>query len=280
MDGVFFIDKPKGMTSRDVVNFLMKKFSFRKMGHVGTLDPFATGLLIVISGKATKIGQFLESEDKVYVATLVLGEARDSEDETGTRTATAEVPPLTKSEIQRVFDSMLGRQKQIPPMYSAIKQNGVPLYRLARQGIEVERKEREIVIYSLDCLDYQDGKLTFRVHCSKGTYVRTLGVTIAEKLHTLGYLSSLRREKVGNISVQNANFLEEVQVEHLHSMLEAMCNFPTMEVPSSLVEDIKNGKRIALSCQEEKVLLVYQNTPLAVYEKEDEKYRCVRGLWS
>lgn len=185
MDGLFLINKPAGVTSRDVCNCLMRKFRFKKVGHVGTLDPFATGLLVVVMGKATKVVPFLEKEDKHYIATLKLGEKTDTLDLDGKIIEKKEVPELNKKEVSKVLHSFVGKLNQLPPMYSAVKYKGVPLYKLARSNIEIDRKIRTIEIIKVRLISIKDNLIKFSLDCSKGTYVRTFGEQFAEKLGQL-----------------------------------------------------------------------------------------------
>lgn len=224
MNGFLLVDKPAGYTSNDILNILKKRLGFKKMGHTGTLDPFATGLLLVGLGSALKQIPHLNEEPKIYSATLKLGEKTDTMDLTGRIIETAAIPSLSETEIRDKLSPLIGPQEQIPPMYSAKKIGGKKLYELARQGISVPRKPVPITIYNLEFLPDM-GSLTpghgepveplnpvsgpsnlllFRVSCSRGTYVRVLGETIAEHLGTVGHLTSLRRLSAGAFSVTDA----------------------------------------------------------------------------
>ena len=175
MDGVIIINKQKNFTSHDVVNVIRKKLNIKKVGHTGTLDPNATGVLPILVGKATKISKYLIEHDKTYIATIKLGEKTDTGDNEGQVIEEKLVPPdLKKEDINNVLQSFLGKQKQVPPMYSAIKINGKKLYEYAREGKEVKIEAREIEIYKIQLLEYKNSKIKFEVECSKGTYIRTL----------------------------------------------------------------------------------------------------------
>lgn len=204
MNGFLLIDKPAGPTSNDILNILKKKTGIKKMGHSGTLDPFATGLLIVAVGRATKLIPLLNDEPKVYQATLKLGEATDTLDCEGKIVETKPVPPLDSPSIESVLKFFLGKTRQIPPMFSAKKIAGKKMYELARKGIEVERKPVEIEIFDIDYLGGDAPTISFRVSCSRGTYVRVLGADIAKALGTVGHLVELRRERSGSFDVSFA----------------------------------------------------------------------------
>ena len=189
MDGLILINKQKGFTSHDVVNVIRKKLNTKKVGHTGTLDPNATGVLPILIGKGTKISKYLMEHDKTYIATLKLGEKTDTGDSEGQVIEEKSIPKdLRKEDINDVLQSFLGKQKQLPPMYSAIKINGKKLYEYAREGKEVKIEPRNIEIYKIELLEYQNNKIKFEVECSKGTYIRTLCEDISQKLGTVGYM--------------------------------------------------------------------------------------------
>ncbi len=200
--------KPTGWTSFDVVKKVRGIIREKKVGHGGTLDPFAEGVLIVGTGKDTKTLNDISNQSKSYIATLTLGFSTDTLDLTGKTLEKSTVPELTEHRISDVLSSFLGEQKQIPPMYSAKKIKGVRLYKLARKDITVEREPSIITIHSLELVKTAVPELTFKVECSKGTYVRVLGDDIAKKLGTLGHLSYLQRSGVGDYTVKDSQTLE------------------------------------------------------------------------
>ena len=209
MDGIILINKPQGMTSHDVVNRVRRIMHTKKVGHCGTLDPMATGVLVVGINKATKAMQFLMSEEKEYRATLKLGSATDTYDSEG---KALETKPFTGYDhLDEVLSSFKGDSMQKPPMYSAIKINGKKLYEYAREGIEVEVPERPITIYKLDLVNAHDDEITIDVKCSKGTYIRTLCHDIGEKLQVGGCMEELERTKVGRFLKEDAVTLDEVR---------------------------------------------------------------------
>lgn len=213
MDGIIIIDKEQGYTSNDVVQIIKKNLG-EKVGHTGTLDPMATGVLPVLIGKGTLLSKYLIDHDKTYLATLKLGIKTDTGDITGDTIKTQSVDDeiLLEDNIKNVFSSIQGEQEQIPPMYSAIKVNGKKLYEYARKGLTVKVEPRTIKIYNTEIIniDIDNKEIAFRVSCSKGTYIRTLCETIAEKLGTVGTMKSLEREKVGIFDIKNAIKISEI----------------------------------------------------------------------
>lgn len=211
MDGVLNIDKPNGLTSHDVVRRVKRILHIKKAGHTGTLDPEATGVLPILIGKATKISQFLINSDKGYLCKMMLGVKTDTGDATGRIISISSGPFPSETEIRRAFKRFSGEILQIPPMYSAIKIKGMPLYSFARKGIEVERKAREVVIHSLEILNMEGHLITFSVLCSKGTYIRSLVSDIGDALGVGGHLVSLRRTIAGRFRIEDSIGLKELE---------------------------------------------------------------------
>ena len=210
LDGALLIDKPVGPTSHDVVDVIRRRFQIKKAGHCGTLDPNATGLLIIVLGRGTKLSEKLMATDKVYEGALRLGETTTSYDADGELTASLPVPPMTLEQMNELAATFIGDQMQLPPMVSAVKKDGVPLYKLARKGIEVERKERMIHIYNFRFTKYEEPVGQFRVACTKGTYVRTLAHDFGNKVGCGGHLATLRRIVSGKFDVAGALPLDQV----------------------------------------------------------------------
>lgn len=208
LDGALLVDKPVGCTSHDVVDDIRRKFGIKKVGHCGTLDPNATGLLIIVLGRGTKLSEKLMSDDKVYEGDMKFGETTDSYDADGVVTATQPVPPLTLDQLNEAAAAYIGDLQQIPPMVSAKKQGGVPLYKLARKGIEVVREPRLVHIYNYRFTDYTAPLARFRVACTKGTYVRSLAHDLGAKLGCGAHLATLRRVTSGKWDVANALTLD------------------------------------------------------------------------
>ena len=279
MQGILLVDKEAGMTSRKVDNLLQKRFLTKKVGHLGTLDPFATGLLIVAVGKATKCLPFLDSSSKTYEAELLLGSKTSTGDLEGEEILRKDPRIHEKQEIEETLSSFLGESTQIPPMSSAIKVDGVALYKLAHKGQEIERKPRKIVISSIRLLSQEGPRIRFQAEVSSGTYLRTLGEDIAERLGEVGHLVSLRRTKIGSVDVRKAKRIAEVSEGDLLNPLPFI-TLPKIEATEKQSEAIKNGKAMILDSHESEVCLFFQEEALAVYAKgEDGLYRSKRGLF-
>jgi len=209
LDGAILIDKPAGPTSHDVVDAIRRQFGIKKVGHCGTLDPNATGLLIIVLGRGTKLSEKLMSDDKVYAGTIKFGESTDSYDADGELVASLPVPPLTLEELNRTAAESVGDLMQTPPMVSAVKIKGVPLYKLARKGIEVPREPRLIHIYKFCFTAYQEPVGNFQIACTKGTYVRSLAHELGQKLGCGAHLATLRRTVSGKFNVADATPLDD-----------------------------------------------------------------------
>lgn len=208
-DGILVINKEKDMTSHDVVAKVRKILNTKKVGHTGTLDPMATGVLVICVGAATKLVDYLTCDEKVYDVEMLLGIKTDTGDITGNiiKESNADIG----DDFRDVFDSFVGKQKQVPPMYSAIKKNGVKLYELARKGIEVDREARDIEIFDISNIsDINENRIKFSVHCSKGTYIRVLCEDIAEKLGTVGTMTYLNRVKTGRFNIDTAKLISDI----------------------------------------------------------------------
>lgn len=210
LDGALLIDKPSGPTSHDVVDAIRRKFGIKKVGHCGTLDPNATGLLIIVLGRGTKLSEKLMGDDKVYEGSMKFGESTDSYDSDGELTGSLPVPPMTLDQLNEEAATFIGDQMQIPPMVSAIKKGGVPLYKLARKGVEVEREPRLVHIYNFRFTDYSEPVGAFKLACTKGTYVRSVAHDLGQKLGCGAHLATLRRSVSGKFDVADAKPLDEV----------------------------------------------------------------------
>jgi tRNA pseudouridine55 synthase len=252
IDGLLVVDKPEGMTSLDVVKEIKRRFHVRKAGHIGTLDPFATGVLPVAINEGTKVIPFLEEEPKEYEGVLKLGEETTTDDLTGEVICKKSWEHVTSELIHTVFQNFLGRIRQIPSMFSAIKVQGKPLYRLARKGIEIERKEREVEINDIRVEDIDLPKVRFKVSCSKGTYIRTLGKDVGKEIGCGAHLLSLRRIRSGPFTLERAISWERLnefsEAEKLSpwliSLKEALSGLPEVVGDKRLVEKIRYGKEM------------------------------------
>ena len=278
ISGCLLINKKVGLTSRDEVNRVSKALKIKKCGHIGTLDPFASGLLIVLVNKATKISTFLEGEDKTYVAKLKLGEATDSGDLTGNIIETKQVPILAKEEITNILNSFLGESEQLPPMFSALKYKGKHYYDYARSGETIERKTRKITIYEIRLLNYEDEYITFLAKVSKGTYIRTLAEDIAKKLNTVGHLVNLERTAIGEFSLKNAISDEEVDASKLIRVDDMLKKYRSVYLSKEDAFKALNGVKMKLPYNDEYLLLKDDNGLIAMYQKDGTYFRCVRGL--
>lgn len=252
VDGVLLLDKPIGLTSNDALQKARRLFSAAKGGHTGTLDPLATGLLPLCFGEATKFSADLLDADKTYEAIVKLGITTDSGDAEGVVVASAPVN-VSENDISRVLPQFTGDIQQIPPMHSALKRNGRPLYELARQGIEVEREPRAVTIYTIDCLDFSGDSLTLRVACSKGTYIRVLAADIGQALGCGAHLTGLRRTMVGDLDLANAVTLAELEAldeaeraGRLQPVDALLLSLPVMTVEGEAAERFRHGNPVEL----------------------------------
>lgn len=283
MDGLILVDKKEGWTSYDVVRLVKKLYNTNKVGHCGTLDPFASGLLIIGVNQATKVMSFLENDDKEYIATIQLGSKTDTYDLTGKVVSTSKIIPFTKSQVENVLKSFKGRITQTPPIYSSIHVDGKHLYEYARNHEEVKIPEREVTIYDLKLLDFNDTSFQIYVKCSKGTYIRTLGVDIAFALKNEGHLTYLRRISIGKISVKDANSYSDLLANHVnvHSIMDSLNMKNILLKDKSILKRVYNGQDIILKQETaDRILIMDEEKAIAIYRKiEDALYHCVRGLF-
>lgn len=266
MNGIIIINKHKGCTSHDIV-YKVKKMFNEKVGHTGTLDPMATGVLPLLIGKGTQCSKYLINHDKIYNVTLQLGEKTDTADSEGKVIETKEVKEetLKKENIEKIFEKIKGKQEQIPPIYSAIKVNGKKLYEYARKGQEVEIKPRKIEIYNIVLLNINEKQkqIEFQVSCSKGTYIRSLCEDIAQRLETVGYMLELKRIQVGNFNIKDAITIEQLEnnIDNKEFIEE---NFIQFE------EIFKNKEKIEL---DDRKLRLFLNGVQLTIGKEDGTYK-------
>lgn len=267
MNGIIIINKPKGCTSHDIV-YKAKRIFNEKVGHTGTLDPNATGVLPLLIGKGTEISKYLINHDKTYEAILQLGEKKDTADSEGKtieeQNVTSEM--LSEVNVKKVLQSFEGHQEQIPPMYSAIKVNGKKLYEYARKGQTVELKPRKIEIYKMELLniDIQNKTIEFRVDCSKGTYIRALCENIAERIGTVGYMKELKRTRVGEFKIEDA-----ITIQELEDSKNKLEKFITLE---KFFENSKNilldDRKIKLFLNGVKLTCNYENGIYKIYHND------------
>ena len=268
MNGVIILNKPANITSRDVINQLTKILNTKKIGHTGTLDPIATGVLVICIGKYTKLCEVLTSTYKEYIATIKLGLKTDTLDITGNILNKEEIPNLSEIQIINVLESFLGKSIQTTPIYSAVKINGKKLYEYAREGKEIELPKREIDIQKIELLSYKKNEITFKTTVSKGTYIRALIDDICTKLNVIGTMSYLIRTKQGNFSLENAYTIEEIAKKnyHLLTLEEVLNDYEKINIDDNLFEKVKNGAIITRTFKEEKACLVYKNKIIAIYQ--------------
>jgi len=278
-DGILLVYKEKGLTSFDLVNQIKRSLKLEKVGHTGTLDPNAEGLMLVLFNKTTKANQFLVHDTKEYVASLHLGLRTDTKDIWGVVLEEAPVQMPSKDEILNVLNSFVGVQKQEVPKVSAVRVNGKRLHEYHREGIEVIQPIRDIEILECELLDINED-ITFRVVCGSGTYIRTLCEDIALKLNTIGCMSQLTRTKVGHFELKDAVKLAEI-VNGNYTLVPLSEALPYKKVQAECVEDIKNGKLLTLIDDAAFITVMDKEEVLAVYAYNEKKdaYACVRGLW-
>jgi len=289
MNGIIIIDKPMGRTSHDMVYVMRKMTGIKKVGHTGTLDPEATGVLPVCIGSATKVADMLTLSDKCYCAELVLGMTTDTQDAYG-EVLTECAVTCTEDEIREAIMSFVGEIEQIPPMYSAIKQNGKKLYELARQGIEVERKKRKVTINSIDILKIDGERVTIDVSCSKGTYIRTLCEDIGLKLHVGAYMNTLRRTKTGPFTIEDSYTLRELEVLKEKGQLESVLisvdrmfeEYPKIILNPKQVKSITNGVQMSYNGIEGQSYRLYDEKGkfLCISKMQDGKLKLEKAFWN
>ncbi|MDR2735431.1 MAG: tRNA pseudouridine(55) synthase TruB [Puniceicoccales bacterium] len=226
-NGVLLVDKPLGLTSHDVVDRLRRKLAMKRIGHAGTLDPIATGLLVILLGTATKISQLITNCDKTYLGEMLLGVTTDTQDAQGTIIGTKDVPELPLKDLEMAMHAFLGEQHQIPPMFSAKKINGTPLYKLARKGQQVERSPRLVNVSEFDLVTFTPPRVGFRLSCSKGTYVRTILNDVGQLLGYGAHMTKLTRTRVGTLTLENATNLDDIMAmpsEEIAKLILAVTN--------------------------------------------------------
>jgi tRNA pseudouridine55 synthase len=262
VNGILVLDKPAGMTSNAALQEAKRLFNAAKAGHTGSLDPIATGVLPLCFGEATKFSQFLLNADKRYLATLKLGEATETGDADGEVVASADVPELERDELDAILEQFRGEIEQIPSMYSAIKVDGQPLYKLARQGIEVERKARTVRIHELSITDFEDELVTLEISCSKGTYIRSIAEDLGRVLGCGAHVVGLRRLASGPYDLAASHTLEELKdlkenskenksLEAIDALLEpeasAVRDWPSVELTELTASYLRQGQAVQIS---------------------------------
>lgn len=275
LTGVVLLNKPAGLTSNGVLQQVMRLFNAKKGGHTGALDPFATGLLPICLGEATKVSHLLLDADKRYIATLKLGQKTDTGDTQGEVIENKSIVELSCSFIEQILAQFTGCIEQIPPMYSALKHQGKPLYYYARQGIEIDRPARPVNIHELSLISFTESEIVFEVLCSKGTYVRTLGEDIAEALGTVGHLNRLHRTQVGAISGHAMLSLAAIEeqgegcIQPLDIAIQAL---QRIDLTSEQAAWIQHGGKLNLPQPKTPMVRLYaDNECIAIGEWQTEK---------
>lgn len=271
MNGLLLINKLKDYTSRDIVNIVSKELNTKKVGHTGTLDPLATGLLILTIGNATKISELLTLEDKEYICTVKLGIKTDTLDITGKVLEEKEFV-LDKEILINIMNSFIGKYNQQVPLYSAVKVKGRRLYDYARNNIEVELPSKEIEVKSIELLDFNEKEFKFKCLVSKGTYIRSLVRDIGDKLNIPMTMSDLIRTKQGKYKVEDSYTLENIKNKkyEIISMMNALSNYKQIEVGDNLLKEISNGKILKNSYDSNIVVFTKNNEVIAIYELYDK----------
>lgn len=248
MEGIFNIDKPVGISSHDVVNRLRRLTQVRRIGHAGTLDPLASGVMLLCVGRATRLVEYLVGHSKRYTATIRLGQETDSYDAHGEIIAERPYAHLTIQQIEETVATFEGSIEQLPPMYSAIKKDGQPLYKLARKGIDVERKTRTVTFYSLDILAWEPPNLIVDTHVSAGTYIRSLAHDLGQKLDCGGHITQLRRTAVGSFSLKESVALDSLTADNIGEyqlhMDTAVAHMPRLDLSLAQAQTLLNGRLI------------------------------------
>ncbi|MFA5543231.1 MAG: tRNA pseudouridine(55) synthase TruB [Bacilli bacterium] len=283
MDGIIIVDKKKGWTSQDILTKIKRTKKFDKIGHAGTLDPLATGVMVVMINGATKLSDYLMSDSKEYVCEIVVGVSTDTEDCEGEIIESKEVVELHG--VDEVLKGLVGELVQTPPMFSSVHHEGKKLYEYAREGIVVNRKPRKVNIYDISILnevEYFDkkAKFSFKTKVSKGTYIRTLCVEIGKRLGYPAHMNELRRIASGNMLIENASTLEDVLAGNfqLINMIDVFKDKKIIEVDEQLDNKIKFGMKVEVDCTDEMVIFTKNKQLYAIYQKDNQLYRAKR-IW-
>lgn len=278
--GFILVNKEKDYTSRDVVNIATKILKTKKIGHSGTLDPFATGLLILAVNNGTKLLPFIEYETKKYIAKLKLGILTDTLDITGNIIEKKEVEKYEKLKIIEVLQSFLGKSMQLTPKYSARKIDGKKLYEYAREGREVDDIYKEINISMIQLISYEDDEIVFISEVSKGTYIRQLGLDVATKIGTIGIITELERISIGNYQVFNAKKIHDISENDILDYNVLLDSYPIYVVNNDEHKKVLNGARLNINRNENEIVIKdFNGNLLAVYEKNNNSYICKRMLF-
>lgn len=272
MNGVLFINKPKGITSRDVVNQISRIYGMKKVGHTGTLDPMATGVLIVCLGSYTKLVNLLTNTYKEYIADMKFGVRTDTGDTTGTILENKEID-FSYEQLKHVMETFPREYIQTVPKYSAVKVNGKKLYEYAREGKDIPLPERHVVIKELELLEYQEGIARFRCVVSKGTYIRSFIEDIAKRLEAVATMSDLIRTKQGDVFLDECLSLESITKDTPLKTIDELFSYPKVEICDSDYKKVLNGNPLFLNLTAFRVFITFHGNVVALYEKKEDCYR-------
>lgn len=281
MLGILLVDKPPRISSHDAIYRVRRALDIRKVGHTGTLDPIATGLLVMAVGDATRFLPFLTTDPKTYVGSAQLGISTTTQDSEGEVVESRSVDGVNAKQIAEACGAFVGQIEQIPPMYSAVKVDGNRLYKLARKGIEVDRKLRVVEISDFECMAYQNGTFEFRVVCSSGTYIRTLVHDLGERLGVGAHMTALRRTQMGSFNVEDAVAPEDTIPEGLLPLQSCFEPMPMVSLPEPDAERVRHGNEFALAAEVQGTLLgvIDENGLYAIAKRlDDQLWRPVRNL--
>ncbi|MCP3923196.1 MAG: tRNA pseudouridine(55) synthase TruB [Desulfobacterales bacterium] len=284
IDGVLLLDKPEGLSSAGLVSKVKKALNAKKVGHAGTLDPFATGLMVICLGKATKLSNFFLNDNKTYIAELELGKETDTQDIEGTVINSCTDFSISEKKLTETINKFVGEQKQIPPVYSALKHKGVPLYKLARSGKPVVKPPRDINVFYINLLQYESPTVILEISCSKGTYIRTLCTDIGKALGCYGFLRNLRRTFASGFYLKNSTTLSDLSEDKIIDMTETLNDLEEVRVDVTLAKKIANGVQltqddITWENYDKPLKIVHLDRLIAIIEKKDREikynYCCV-----
>jgi len=272
MDGIILIDKEKDVTSRDVVNKLNKILNTKKIGHTGTLDPIATGLMVICVNKGCKLVELLTNHDKTYIATVLMGKRTDTYDITGKVLEEKEYH-VTKEEVEKTLQSFIGKYNQEVPLYSSIKVNGKKLYEYARNNIKVTLPVHEVEIYSIELLDFNDKTFSFEVHVSKGTYIRSLINDIGIRMNIPMTMQELRRTKVGEFDISSSKHVDDINENDIIPIKDAINIKQIIVNDLDLLKKISNGVKLKLDYDDKYIMFINNDKCIGIYYKDNDYYR-------
>jgi tRNA pseudouridine55 synthase len=259
MDGFFLLNKEKGITSNQLVQNIKKSLRLQKVGHLGTLDPMATGLMVIAVNRATKFSSYFLESDKTYHATVKLGSSTDTDDALGKIIETSDNLP-TEENTHQVLNSFIGKSLQIAPFYSALKHKGKPLYKYAREGDLISKPPREIIVFSIKDFIFNHDECSFLIHCSKGTYIRSIARDLGKKLGCGAHLSGLKRVSQGKFNTNQASIVEEVKIKNLISIEEAFKEFSAIKLQNDQLKIFLNGGKLTNINYEDNDYRIYDSS--------------------